>query len=114
MENRYYRREKKSGGWRKIVGSVVQNRKMMVFLSIGGPLLLFVLFNNRGVLQRMKLEDQKKELEVRVRELRREQSELEQFSRLLDGDRATIEKVARERYGMVRDGETLYRVHRSK
>jgi cell division protein FtsB len=114
MENRYYRREKRSGGLRKIIGSIVQNKKMMILLSIGGPLLLFVLFNNRGVLQRMKLENQKNELEVRVQELRREQSELEQFSRLLDGDRATIEKVARERYGMVRDGETLYRVHRTK
>ena len=27
----------------------------------------------------------------------------------LDGDRATIEAVARERFGMIRDGELLYR-----
>jgi len=86
----------------------------MILLSIGGPLLLFVLFNNRGVLQRMKLENQKEELEVRVRELQREQGELEHLSKLLDGDRAAIEKVARERYGMVRDGETLYRVQHTK
>ncbi len=114
MESRFYRREKRTGGWRTIVRSVIQNKRLIVLLSIAGPLLLFVLFNNRGLLQRMKLESQKQALELKVRELQKEGEELQHFSRLLDGDRATIEKVARERYGMVRDGETLYRVHRSK
>jgi len=86
----------------------------MILISIVGPLLLFVFFNNRGLLQRMKLENQKQALELKVRELRKEQEELQRFSKLLDGDRPTIEKVARERYGMVRDGETVYRVHRTK
>lgn len=114
MENQFYRREKRSGIWRSVFRSVVQNKKLMVLLSIVGPLLLFVLFNNRGLLQRMKLENQKQMLVLRVRDLQNEQEELQRFSRLLDGDRETIEKVARERYGMIRDGETLYRVHRIK
>ncbi len=114
MENRFYRREKRTGVWKTIVRSVFQNKKLMVLISIGGPLLLFVLCNNRGLLQRMKLENQKQALELRVRDLRKEQEELQRFSILLDGDRPTIEKVARERYGMVRDGETLYRVYHTK
>jgi cell division protein FtsB len=31
------------------------------------------------------------------------------LAKRLDGDRATIETVARERFGMIRDGELLYR-----
>jgi cell division protein FtsB len=31
------------------------------------------------------------------------------LAKRLDGDRATIEAVARERFGMIRDGELLYR-----
>jgi cell division protein FtsB len=114
MENRFYRREKRTGMKKSIITRILQNKKMMIILSIAGPLLLFVLFNNRGLLQRIKLENQRQMLGLKVQELRKEQEELQRFSKLLDGDLATIEKVARERYGMIRDGETLYRVHRTK
>ncbi len=112
MENRFYRREKQAGGWRKRSVSLLRNRRILVTLSVAGPLLLFVLFNNRGVIQRIKLEQQKEALVARVRQLETDQAELRRLSQLLDGDRAAIEKVAREKYGMLRDGETIYRVHR--
>lgn len=112
MENRFYRREKRTGGWKRFLTAVLKNRKLLVFLSVAGPLLLFVLFNNRGVIQRMKLENQKEALETKVRTLQKEQAELRRLSALLDDDRQAIEKVARERYGMLREGETIYRVHR--
>ena len=41
--------------------------------------------------------------------LRHEVDSLRVEARKLDGDPATIERVARERFGMIRDGETLYR-----
>ena len=41
--------------------------------------------------------------------LRGEVDSLRVEARKLDGDPATIERVARERFGMIRDGETLYR-----
>ena len=34
---------------------------------------------------------------------------LRALAKRLEGDRATIEAVARERFGMIRDGELLYR-----
>jgi cell division protein FtsB len=40
---------------------------------------------------------------------RREADSLRGQAKKLEGDAATIERVARERFGMVRDGETLYR-----
>ncbi len=112
MENRFYRREKRTGGLRRFLGALLRNRKVLILLSVAGPLLLFVLFNNRGVVQRMRLENRKEALESQVRTLREEQAGLRRLSALLDGDRRTIETVARERYGMLRDGETIYRVHR--
>jgi cell division protein FtsB len=39
---------------------------------------------------------------------------LQAQSKALEGDRAAIEKVAREKYGMLKEGETVYRVHRKK
>ena len=35
-------------------------------------------------------------------------------SKALDGDKKEIEKVARERYGMVREGEKVYKVNKGQ
>ena len=40
---------------------------------------------------------------------RRQADSLRAEARKLESDPATIERVARERFGMIRDGETLYR-----
>ena len=40
---------------------------------------------------------------------RREVDSLKARARMLERDPATIERVARERFGMIREGETLYR-----
>jgi cell division protein FtsB len=40
---------------------------------------------------------------------RREVDSLKVRARMLERDPATIERVARERFGMIREGETLYR-----
>ena len=40
---------------------------------------------------------------------RREVDSLKAEARRLERDPATIERVARERFGMIREGETLYR-----
>jgi cell division protein FtsB len=47
--------------------------------------------------------------EAELLELEREVDSLEATEELLENDPATIEAVARERFGMVRDGELLYR-----
>jgi len=41
--------------------------------------------------------------------LRREADSLRVQAAKLESDPATVERVARERFGMIRDGETLYR-----
>ncbi|HEX6750461.1 MAG TPA: septum formation initiator family protein [Longimicrobium sp.] len=40
---------------------------------------------------------------------RREAAGLRAQAKRLEGDPATIERVARERFGMIKEGETLYR-----
>lgn len=41
--------------------------------------------------------------------LRMEIDSLRAWRTALEGDSATLERIARERYGMIRDGEVLYR-----
>ena len=50
------------------------------------------------------------ELQQRLTELERANDSLRVWAEALETDSATIERLARERYGMIRPGEILYRM----
>jgi cell division protein FtsB len=71
------------------------------YAFFGGEYSLFELRNAR------------KEVQVQGRELealRREVDSLRAWVDSLQNDSATLERLARERFGMVREGEVLYRL----
>ena len=83
----------------------------MLLLAIAGLLLMgFALFGNRGVLQRVRLEQRKAQMEAKIGEAQDENRRLQAQSKALDGDKKAIEKVAREDFGMHRKGEAVYKV----
>ncbi|MDE3058454.1 MAG: septum formation initiator family protein [Bacteroidota bacterium] len=86
------------------------NKKLSTVIAIGFILLLYALFNNNGILQRIRLEHSKQELKEKIEHAQQEQKQLLEQSKALDGDKEAIEKVAREKYGMIRKGEKVYRV----
>lgn len=86
------------------------NKKLSAVVAAAFVILLYVLFNSQGVLHRMSLERQKKEIELKIQQAEQEQKQLQDQSKALDGDKKAVEKVAREKYGMVREGEKVYRV----
>lgn len=59
---------------------------------------------------RKEVEAQRRELEV----LRRQVDSLRALADSLEHDSATLERLARERFGMIRDGEVLYRLAQPK
>ena len=73
-------------------------------------LLLYVLFNSNGIVPRIRLEMEKKEMQQKIQDAESEQKKLKDQSKALEGDKKAIEKVAREKYGMVRKGEKVYKV----
>jgi len=109
MEGLYLRKRRK----RRRLGDRLKfwkNKKVLLRLLILVPILLYALFNNKGVVQRMKLEAQKDEMEQKVREAEAEGNRLRTEVKALESDPTAIEKVAREKHGMVREGEKVYRV----
>lgn len=115
MDIRYYRIFKP----RKIVVSGFQRlwkRPVLRWVVlIGVPFLLYATFSGKGVLQRMRLEEEKKLWQEKVQQAQVEQQRLRQQAEALENDTSpggAIEKVARERYGMVREGETVYKVRK--
>jgi cell division protein FtsB len=66
----------------------------------GGEYSVFEVRRARGA-----REDEAAELE----RIRREIDSLQTLTDSLENDPATLERLARERYGMIKDGEVLYR-----
>ena len=113
MDDQYFRKEKKTSSptWRKIL---FKNKPLSISLLVVLIAFSFMMFGNRGILQRLRLEEQKEELQTKIRQAQDEQRQLQQQSKALDSDPKAIEKIAREKYGMIRDGETIYKVKKEK
>ncbi len=112
MDELFYRRRKKRVDLHGLARKLLRNKRVIAALVLGVPLALFLLFGSRGIVQRVRLQNQKVDLEAKIREANAETQRLSAELKALDGDRKTIEKVAREKYGMLREGETVYRVNR--
>ena len=114
MEDQYYRKTQKKPAVTGLLKKAWKNKTLRFTLLLVVPILSFITFSNKGILQRINLENQKKEMQLKVRQAQLEQSQLQQQSKALDTDPKSIEKVAREKYGMIREGETVYKVKKEK
>ncbi len=111
MENQFYRKIPSSRRLiRDIARKALKDKKRTLILIASVVLVIYLTFDNKGVIARISLESQKKELEQKILRAEAETKALHAQIKALQGDRKTIEKIAREKYGMARDGETVYRV----
>jgi cell division protein FtsB len=89
---------------------LTRRRKVTLALLATLPVLAIFTFGNRGLLTRFRLEMQRDRLHEQLYSERASGDSLRlEIARHRD-DSATIERIARERFGMVRPGETIYRV----
>lgn len=75
---------------------------LLVFVSA------FVLFSNYGLVNRIKLENRKKELIEDFAEKEKSSDSLRKTVKLLKENKEEIERIAREKYGMIKPGEKVY------
>jgi cell division protein FtsB len=114
MEDQYYRKARPKHVITAWCKQQFKKRSVLVTLLIGLPLTMFILFSNKGVLKRLSLEAEKRSMEEKVQAAQHEQQELQEQSKALDSDPRAIEKVAREKYGMIREGETVYKIRKER
>lgn len=86
-------------------------RKGLYALLVALPILLILFFGNRGLLKRLELENDAAKLRTQLQADHAVKDSLQGEIRKVTSDTATIERLARERYGMVRTGETIYTVN---
>ena len=114
MDDQYYRKARPKFdvvGWLK---KQLKKRNVFISLLIIIPARSFVTFGSRGILARLSLESEKQEMQKKLDQALTEQKQLQQQSKALENDPKMIEKVAREKYGMIRQGETVYKVKKEK
>lgn len=114
MDEQFYRKARPKfsvWGWLK---KRLKNRIVLISLLILLPVLSYVTFGNRGILKRVGLESEKAAMQEKVKEALAEQKLLQERSTALDKDPKAIEKIAREKYGMIREGETVYKIKKEK
>lgn len=111
MENQFYRKLPSSRHLLKdVLKKAVRNKKRTALLLLAFVLFVYLVFDNKGVIARVRLESQKNELQQKIVQAEAETKNLQTQIKALEGDKRTIEKIAREKYGMARAGETVYRV----
>lgn len=90
--------------WRRIALLIVGS-------GVGLYLLASFVFNDFGVRQLVKLYRTSRQLEQEIATLEIKNRQLQHEAEALKHDPFTIELLAREQLGMVREGETVYEFH---
>lgn len=85
-------------------------RRTLLLVAVALPVLAIATFGSRGVLRRVQLESQASETRDQLNIERAKSDSLRHEINRYKADTTTIERLARERYGMVRSGEIIYRV----
>lgn len=71
-------------------------------------MLGYAVFGNRGVIRILQAEKQREELQQRLDLLQQEQKQLREEIERLQHDKDYWEQLAREKLGLVREGELIY------
>lgn len=88
-------------------------RKRVIIIGVlTGVVILFVLFSPYGVITRWSLERDLDNLVEQQHQITATGDSLRSIVRRLRYDTLEIERIARERYGYVREGEEVYLIDR--
>lgn len=102
--------DQKDGILKIIVRFIKYNLRVVFVIIFFIGLISFALFGNKGLLQRMELESEKKDLEVMLNEEMNKTKELQKEIDELKTSEKKQEQVAREKYGMTKEGEKIYKI----
>ncbi len=91
-----------------------KNIRLILVLFLVALGVYHLVFSNFGFLNKRKLEKEKKELLNEIKNELNIRDSLENRIKMLETDSLEIEKVAREKYGLVKEGEEIYAITKKK
>lgn len=96
--------------FKNIFKYIFHRRKFFIYLLILLVVSVYAVFGKKGILQRVELEMEVKELHEKLKEEQDKTLILQKEIEELKTSEKKIEKTAREKYGMVKDGEEIYKI----
>ena len=84
-------------------------RWILASILAGGAIYFALFGGDYGYFAVRRLEKEKTAEEQKLKELQAELARMRSHADSLEKDSATLERIAREKYGLIRDGERLYR-----
>ena len=79
-------------------------------LLIGLSLVIIFVFGDHGLLKLYKIKNERKLIQNKITNLRAERETLKNEKNKIENDLNYIEKIAREKYKMVKPGEKIFKV----
>jgi len=95
---------------RNLIRYVYRRRKSFLYLAVIFLILFYAVFGKKGILQRVELELENRNLQEKLRNEKEKTLTYQKEIELLKTSDNKIEKVAREKYGMTKEGEEIYKV----
>ena len=83
--------------------------KGLVFLFCFSLVIVFI-FGDHGLLKLYKIKNERELIQKKIASLRKEREKLKTEKIKIENDLSYIEKIAREKYKMVKPGEKIFKV----
>lgn len=105
----FYKRRRirsKSESIAKTQKQFIQGLVLLICLS----LIIVFIFGDHGLLKLYKIKSQRKTIQTHIAQLRNEKAKAKDKKNRIENDLNYIEKMAREKYKMVKPGEKIFKV----
>ena len=93
--------------------SIAKTQKQFIqglILLIGLSLIIVFIFGDHGLLKLYKIKNQREKIQTHITQLRNEREQAKEKKNKIENDLNYIEKMAREKYKMVKPGEKIFKV----
>jgi cell division protein FtsB len=96
--------------FKKFARFVKYNKLFALFIIIFSLLVYILVFSNNGLIQRFEINSEKSKLEKTLKDEQQKNEAYQQEIKDLNTSDFKIEQVAREKYGLTKEGETIYKI----
>ena len=73
-------------------------------------LVIIFIFGDHGLIKLYKIKNQRKKVQNHIAQLRQEKEKKEEEKNKIENDLDYIEKIAREKYKMVKPGDKIFKI----
>ena len=109
MRKNFYKKSLKQNKYGSLIIFQKQFFKGLIFLICFSLIIVFI-FGDHGLLKLYKIKNERQIIQNKISNLRLEREKLKDEKIKIENDLDYIEKIAREKYKMVRPGEKIFKV----